>query len=123
MATLPALLAGPPGTAGRGNDLRRPARPPGGRDEPGRRPAVDPLARPGHPRAARGRQRLLHGLSLPAAPHPRPSLAAGSMELAAATPEQVAGGAAAGRLPVRLRGAGPLGPAGVDGVPGPRLLR
>ena len=55
-----------------------------GRDEPGRRPAVDSLARPAHPRAAGGRQRLLHGLSVPAAADPRPPLPAGRPELAAA---------------------------------------
>src|SRR4051812_21274349 len=92
MASRPALLAGAPVSAGRGDDLRRPARPPGGRDEPGRRLAVDSLARPAHLRAAGGRQRLLHGLPFPAASYPRPPLAAGRLELAAAPAEQVVGG-------------------------------
>ena len=56
-------------------DLRRSARAAGRRDEPGRRPAVDPLARPGDPGAARGRQRLLHGVPVHAAADARPPLA------------------------------------------------
>src|SRR4051812_26880591 len=123
METRPPLLAGPPLAVGRGDDLRRPARPPGGRDEPGRHLALDSLARPAHPRAAGGRQRLLPGLSLPAASPPPPPLPAGRPELAAAPSEQVVGGPPDRRLPLGLRGAGPLGPAGVDGMPRPGLLR
>src|SRR5262249_10745036 len=109
MASRPALLAAPSVAAGCGDDLRRPARPPGGADEPGRRPAVDPLARPGHHRAARGRQRFLHGLPLPATPHAGAALAAGGPGLAAPAAGQVAGGAPARAVPVGLRGLRPLG--------------
>ncbi len=52
---------------------------------------VDSLARPAHPRAVGGRQRLLHGLSFSAASYPCPPLPAGGLELAAAPTEQVVG--------------------------------
>src|SRR5262245_29615350 len=119
MASRPALLAGSPVAVGCGDDLRRPARSPGGRDEPGRRPPVDSLARPAHPRATGGRQRLLPRLSLPAAAHPGPTLPADRLELAAAPPDQMAGRPPGRRLPVGLRGAVPVGSSAVDGVPGP----
>src|SRR4051794_37919530 len=114
MASRPAVPTAPVRAPGRAGHLRRAPRPPGGRDEPGRRPALDPLARPGRPGAAGGRQRLLHGLPVPAAPAPGPPLAAPGPELAAAAAEQMAGGAPGRRLPVGLRGAGPVGPAVVD---------
>src|SRR5262245_38127742 len=101
---------------GRAGHLRRAPRPSGGRDEPGRRAALDPLARLRRPGAAGGRQRLLHGLPLPAAPDLGPPLAAPGLELAAVAAEQMAGGAPDRRLPVGLRGAGPVGPAAVDSV-------
>src|SRR5262245_48868929 len=100
MASRPALLATSPVALGRAGHLRRTPRPPGGRNEPGRCPAVDPLARSGHPWAAGGRQRLLHGMSFPRTPNPRPPLAAGTLGLAAAASEQMAGGAPDRRLPV-----------------------
>src|SRR5581483_11482439 len=116
MASRPALLAAPFRAVGRAGHLRRAARPPGGRDEPGRCPALDPLARPGHSWAAGGRQRFLHGLPLPAAADRGAPLAAGALELAASAAEQVAGCAADCRVPVGLRGTGPVGPTMVDGV-------
>src|SRR6516162_9852953 len=122
MAPCPARLADSLVASGRRSHLRRTPRSPGGGDEPGRRAALDSLARAGYPRSARGRQRLLHGVPLPAAAHPRPPLAAGGLELAAATAEQMVGGTAARRLPVGLRGAGLVGPAAMDGVPGAGLL-
>src|SRR3954469_8939137 len=99
MAARPVVPADPTRAPGRAGHLRRAPRPPGGRDEPGRRPAVDPLARPGRSRANGGRQSLLHGLPLPAAPDPGPPLAAPGLELAAPAAEQMAGGAPGRRLP------------------------
>src|SRR5205085_667102 len=117
MASRPALSANSFAAAGRPGDCRRVPRTPGGGVEPGRRSSVGPLARSARPRPARGRQRVLHGLSAPAASDVRPPLAAGPLELAAAAAQQVAGGAAARRIPLGLRSAGPVGSAVVDGVP------
>src|SRR5262249_47016707 len=123
MAPRPALLATPHVVAGRAGHLRRVPRPPGRRDEPGRRAAVGPLARPGRPRAARDGQRLLHGLSAPLAPDLGSPLAAGPLELAATAAHKMDRGAAACRVLLGLRSAGPVGPAVVDGLPRARLLR
>ena len=68
-----------------------------GADEPGRRPAVDSLARPADPGLAGGGQRLLHGVSVHAAPDPGPPLAADGPQLAALAAEQMAGGGPARR--------------------------
>ncbi len=57
-------------------DLRRPPRAAVGRDEPGRRASLDSLAWSGGPGAAGGRQCLLHGLPVHAAPDTRAALAA-----------------------------------------------
>src|SRR5271166_1349396 len=102
MATGPALLAGPPVAVGRGDDLRRPARPPGGRDEPGRRPAVDSLARTDRLRDAGGRQRVLHGLPVHGAADVRKALASSGPELAELAAQQMAGGLFTRQLPVGL---------------------
>ena len=94
LAARPARLAAAAGAAGRRASIYDGLRGPQvGADEPGRRAAVDSLARPGDPGAAGGRQRLLHGLSLPAAADAGPALAPARPGLAAPAAKQVAGGA------------------------------
>ena len=104
-------------------DLRRPPRPAGQPDEPGRRAAVDSLARPVDPGTAGGRQRLLHGVPVHAAAHARPALAARRPAMAALAAQQMAGGRSARTVPVELRGVRPVGQPVVDGLDCDRLLR
>ena len=103
--------------------LRRPPRPAGRADESGRRAAVDSLARPAHSRAAGGRQRLLHGLSVHAAADARPPLAARRPAVAALAAQQMAGGRAGRALPLELRSVRPVGQPVVDRLDRHRLLR
>src|SRR5262245_24381507 len=98
MASRPAHAAG---TAARPRDpdcCRRPDRSPGGADEPGGGPAVDPLARPARPGPARARERLLPGLPVPGAPPSREAAVPAEQTLAPLAAVEVARGRVGCRL-------------------------
>src|SRR5262249_4378989 len=81
----------------------------GGADEPGRRAAVGPLARPARAEPAGGGERLLPGVSVPGAADVGAPVAAGAPLLAAAAAQQMAGGGPARAVPVGLRGVRSVG--------------
>ena len=124
LAARPARPASPAAAAGRRRHLRRPARAAGRRHEPGRRAAVDPLARPGGPGPAGGRQRLLHGLSRSLLPR---TLARRWLPQGWSWPRRLRSKWLAvvliGAVPVGLRGVRSLGQPLVDRLDRPRLLR
>ena len=101
----------------RSRDRRRPVRDAGRGDEPGRCPAVDPLAGLPDPGVARGGQRVVHGVPVPRAPDPRPPLAPRPAPLAAPAPRQVAGRDPGRAVLLVVRGVLPSGtaPAGPPG--------
>src|SRR5262245_33372647 len=82
--------------------LRRPNWNAGRADESGGSAALDSLARTFDPVFACGGQFLLPGLSVYAAAIAGAALAAGRSELAALAAKQMAGGGAAGTIPVGL---------------------
>src|SRR5690348_13412582 len=102
MAARPPGHASAVGAAGRRSHPGWPHGTAGGRHEPGRRPALDPLAGFGDPGIARGWQCLLYGLSVHVASQPGTALATRRMELAALAAEQVVGRGLAGALPLGL---------------------
>src|SRR5262249_33172903 len=95
--------------AGVGHNRRRFVRSPDEFDEPGRRSAVDALARAGDSRAARRRQFFLHGLPIHADARPGPSFLTRAMALAETDAVEMARGRIARRLSMGLRGLQPLG--------------
>src|SRR5438874_11652660 len=123
MAACPARYAATPHGAGGRSDPRRVAWAAGRTDEPGRSSALDSLAGAVDPELAGGRQFLLHGVSVPRAPHAGPALASQGPQLAALAAKQMAGGGPARALPVGLRGVQSVGQSMVDGVAGARVLR
>src|SRR5262245_33269486 len=123
MAARSTELAAPPAAPGCGDDLRWPLRSPGGADESRMRVAMDSLARAHRPRTAWHRQCFLHRLPVYAATYYWPALLAGRLELAARLAKQVAGGAPHHHVLMGVRGAVPMGPAAMVGLPCTWLFR
>src|SRR5262245_45866596 len=98
MAPRPARAANPSFAPGDRRHCGRPLRTAGRADEPGRRAPVDSLARAGSAGAADRGQRLLHGVSVHAAAHAGPEVAARAPLLAALAACEVAGGGIVGGL-------------------------
>src|SRR5262245_2916603 len=116
MAPCPARPAIADDGAGGDADPRRAARTANRCDEPGRRFALDSLARSVDIDPACGRQLLLHGLPVRRTADARPPLAPGRAQLAAVVAEQMAGGDPAGPVFVGLRGLQPVGQSVVDSL-------
>src|SRR5262249_2500413 len=123
MAARPPRPAIAPARLGRRADRRRRAGAAGGGAEPRGGASVGPLAVAGPPRVARGRECLVAGFFLPAAPDACPPVAGRAAPLAASLAEQVAGGRPAGPVPLVLRGILALGSPALDRRDHPGLLR
>ncbi len=93
------------------------------RGQPGRRVAVDSLARIAHPGTARGGQCLLHGLSLHVATTAGRALAGTWTRLAACAAYEMVGGRAYRDLSLGLRNLFLMEQPAVDGLDRHRLLR
>ena len=117
-----AVAACPPGFAiaarrrSSNPDYRRPAWATNCRGQPGRRVALDSLARIAHPGTARGGQCLLHGLSLHRSTATGRALAGAWTRLAAAAAYEMVGGWTCGDLSLGLRDLCAVEQPAVDGL-------
>ncbi len=109
--------------AGGSSDCRRTSRTAAGSHEPGRRPALDSLARLADPGPARRGQLLLHGLSLHAAAATGRPLAGFRPGLAALAADEVVVARVRGPVSLGLRGLRALGQSAVDGLDRRQLFR